>query len=105
LHKSSSALRLTKIATLFRSSGSAPLLLDLGKIILGGSEIFAFLHSLGHHQTFRDVRVTSASPRQADIDRQLLHVGVGPICDISHRRKQQAFGAKLPAIGALINEM
>jgi hypothetical protein len=33
------------------SSQACSLLLDPRKIILGGSEIFAFLHSLGHKQT------------------------------------------------------
>jgi hypothetical protein len=36
---------------------------------------------LGHQQTFRDVRVTSASPPQTDIDPRLLSVGFGPCVD------------------------
>jgi len=37
------------------------------------------MSALGQQQTFRDVYVTSASPRWADIDRRLLHVGFGLI--------------------------
>jgi hypothetical protein len=42
---------------------------------------------MGHKQTCRDVRVTSALPPIADIRRMSRHVRYVPLADITHRHE------------------